>query len=430
MSSGVGLQQFFQSNDTVTRSIHNIREACKLLGIGPDHAQSLIDPQDMHIYRLYPNIGGMPVTVWGCTAFHNRSRGTYKGGIRISDDVSVGETMELARLMTLKTALTELELGGAKTGILFDMKAVYKQFGKTGYDRAFESSVKRAIMREYAHHYRGMLERKRYVPAPDMGTGPQEMVVIYDETKNPSSVTGKPEGIPGWLPGRAEATGYGVFFVLKKCADRRKQDLAGLRVTVQGFGNVGSHAALFLAKAGAKIIAVADKDGAVGDAGGLDVEQLAQYVKSNGSVAGFGAKALTMDEFFTTKSDYFIPAAINDSLTEEVAQILDTGCVIEGANFPTTLAGLNTLTARGIEVIPDIIANAGGVIASCEEYTHPASTCKMTKEQVFATIGKAIGRNLDLAWNTAEERGVTLDLACTLVAVERVYLTMKNHGWC
>ncbi len=430
MNSGVGLQRFFHRDETLSRSIRNIHDVCELLEIPQEQAETLIDPQDMHIYRLHPNIGGTPVAVWGCTAFHNRARGTYKGGIRISDDVSVGETMELARLMTLKTALTELELGGAKTGIQFDMREAYAIFGKTGYDPRFEASVKRAIMREYAHHYRGMLERKRYVPAPDMGTGPSEMAVIYDETKSPASVTGKPEGVPGWLPGRAEATGYGVFYVVRKCAEKRGQKLEGLRISIQGFGNVGSHATLFLKEAGAIIVAIADKDGALVDENGIDVVALSQYVKKNGSVKGFDAPAASMEEFFSVKTNYFIPAAINDSLTEDVAKMLDTECVVEGANFPTTCKGMDILTSRGIEVIPDIIANSGGVIASCEEYTHPTSTRKLTKEQVFATIEKSLGRNLDIAWAEAEKRGITLDLACTLVAIQRVYLTMRNHGWC
>ncbi len=424
-----GLQRFYHREAAVSRSVQNIRQACGLLGLSAEQAEILVDPQEIHIYRLHPNVGGLPVTVWGCTAFHNRCRGTYKGGIRISDDVSVDETVELARLMTLKTALAELELGGAKTGLQFDMREAYRRLGKEGYDPAFETSVKRAIMREYAHHYRGMLERKRYVPAPDMGTGPQEMIIIYDETKNPASVTGKPEGIPGWLPGRAEATGYGVYYVLKRYAERRGLRLDELRVAIQGFGNVGSHGALFLSRAGARIVAVADKAGAVGEPAGLDVEALAKHVRQHGSVKDFPARELSLAEFYAQPTDCFVPAAINDSLTAEVAETLNTQVVIEGANFPTTCGGREKLLARGIELIPDIIANAGGVIASCEEYTHPVSTCKLSKEQVFATIEKAIGRNLELAWNVATERKVNLDLACSLVAVERLYLTMRNHGW-
>ncbi len=429
MNSETAVDGIFNALQEPSRSIINIRKTGEILGIESAKIENLIAPQDLHVYRLHPNIGGFPLSVWGCTAFHNRARGIYKGGIRISEDVNTGETMELARLMTLKTALVELELGGAKTGIQFDMAQAYRMMHKDEYDPEFERGVKRAIMREYAHHYRGMLSKTRYVPAPDVGTGPSEMVVIYDETKNPASVTGKPEGVPGWLPGRTEATGYGVYYVTKSCLKREGKSLEGVKVAIHGFGNVGSNAAKFLIAEGAVIIAVADKDGVVIEKEGIDVVAICEYVKKHGTVKGFCNSQAALLDFFAVECDVMIPAAINDSISENKAAVIKARYVIEGANFPTTYAALNMLTERGITVVPDIIANAGGVIASCEEYTHPTATSKLTHHDVYRTIESSIGKNLDEAWNVAEEKGLTLDMACTLIAVDRVYRTMKNHGW-
>ena len=215
LHASIPIENILGKSERETRSIANIRQAGELLGIAREHIEDIISPQDIHVFRLHTNMLGEAITVWGCTAFHNKARGFYKGGIRISADVTIWETIELSRLMTLKTALTDLEMGGAKTGINFDVKALYAHFNKEGYDPEFERQIKRAIIKEYAHHYRGMLEKRRYVPAPDLGTGPDEMVAIYNETHEPSSVTGKPEGISGWLPGRTEATGYGVYAIIR-----------------------------------------------------------------------------------------------------------------------------------------------------------------------------------------------------------------------
>ncbi len=422
------LSGFLCGFERLSRSTLNIKAAGRILGLPKLAVESVIAPQDLHVYRLHPVINGKPVCVWGCTSFHNRARGIYKGGIRIDGDVGIGETIELSRLMTLKTALVELELGGAKTGIQFDMRKAYEIAGVKGYDPLFEKSVRRAIIQEYAHHYRGMLEKRRYVPAPDMGTGPDEMVVIYDETKQPSSVTGKPDGVPGWLPGRAEATGYGVSFLALKAMEEKGMDPARTKVAVHGYGNVGSHSAIFLAKAGAKIVAVADKNGAVENESGLDVGALAEHAKATGSVAGFeGGKPAA--DFWATKVDVMIPAAANDAITKDVAARIKAKIIVEGANFPTTHDGFEVLVEKGALLIPDILANAGGVLASSIEYHCPSSTRKVRKEDVFAAIEDALGRNYEAAAAEAAERKITLDLACGLLAVDRVYRSMRNHGW-
>jgi glutamate dehydrogenase/leucine dehydrogenase len=428
MKRSVSLESMLERESVRSRSVENIRRSGEVLGIRPDTVESLINPQDVHVFRLHADLFGEPTSVWGCTSFHNKARGIYKGGIRISPDVNVWETIELSRLMTLKTALTEIELGGAKTGINFDMRAAYARFGRSGYDHDFERSIKRSIIKEYAHHYRGMLEKKRYVPAPDLGTGPEEMLAIYDETHEPSSVTGKPEGVPGWLPGRAEATGYGVSVVVRRLIDESKWRPQDATVAVHGFGNVGAHAANFLHEHGVKIVAAYDLGGGIANASGLDIPGLAAHARSRGSVAGFDS-AISQSDFFKLPVDYLIPAAVNDSISEEIALTLGAKCIVEGANFPVTLSARDVLENRGITVVPDILANAGGVIASGEEFLHAVSTTKIKPEEVRSVIAEKIGANLDIAVDYARRSGTCLDVACTMVAVERVHHTMRQQGW-
>ncbi len=421
-----GFVTFIGKQERPTRSINNIRKVGDILGIDDDIVNTIIYPQDVHVFRLHINLVGHPINVWGCTSFHNRARGIYKGGIRISSDVDIWNTIELSRLMTLKTSLVDLELGGAKTGIRFDISEAYKLLGKKQYDIKIESYVKKEIIREFAHHYREILLKKHYVPAPDINTGPAEMALIYDETHEPSSVTGKPEGVPGWLPGRKEATGYGVFIVVKNLIAKTKQKPEETTVAIQGFGNVGSNVAFFLDKLGVKIVAVEDKDGSVYKEEGIDVASLSKYVTSNGTVKGFCDPAA---DFFGVEVDIMIPAAINDAIDVKAAKKIKAKYIVEGANSPTTPEAMDILEKKGVIIIPDILSNAGGVIASSVEYANPISTQKMDNEEVFGMIKRKIGKSMDLASDIAKERSISLDLACTFLSAERLIKTMKNRGW-
>jgi len=417
---------FIGKRERPTRSINNIKKVGDILNLDQNTIREVIYPQDVHVFRLHINLVGHPISVLGCVSFHNRARGIYKGGIRISSDLDIWDTIELSRLMTLKTSLVGLEFGGAKTGIRFDMPHAYDLVDKKGYDAKFESYVKKEIIKEFAHHYRDTLLKKQYVPAPDINTGPSEMAWIYGETHEPSSVTGKPEGIPGWLPGRKEATGYGVYIIIKNLIERMKQKPEEIAVSIQGFGNVGSNSAFFLDKLGAKIVAIEDVSGSVYNKEGINIASLSKHVKKNGTVKGF---CEAPDDFFGLDVDIVVPAAINDAIGAKEAKKIKAKYVVEGANFPTTLDALEIFEKKGVEVIPDILANAGGVIASSVEYANPVSTQKMDKEEVFTMIEKKISKTLGLASDIAKERSVSLDLACTFLSAERLIATMKNKGW-
>ena len=200
-----------------TRSRILIQRAGERMGLDQPDIDELINPQEVHIFRIPCKILGQVVNFWGALALHNMARGPYKGGIRLASDVTIWETIELARLMTLKCAATEVEFGGGKTGIRVDMPAMYRRFDRTPRDLDFEKIISLDAVEYYAQMFRDIFSAHRYIPAPDMGTGPEEMAFIYNETLDPASVTGKPDGMHGWLPGRAESTGLGVACGLALC---------------------------------------------------------------------------------------------------------------------------------------------------------------------------------------------------------------------
>ncbi|MCM8778091.1 MAG: glutamate dehydrogenase, partial [Candidatus Omnitrophica bacterium] len=253
--------------------------------------------------------------------YHNLVMGPAKGGIRFSPRASLEETRKLAEIMTYKNALMELPFGGGKSGIQFDPYKV-------------DDFTRIAIIKEYVHMIREELYSKAYIPAPDMGSTPYDMAVIYGETHIPESVTGKPV-IVGGLPGRLQATGRGVFWATKLgCEKLLKKNLKDTEIVIQGFGNVGRWTAYFLNETGAKIIGVQDIGGSIYNRKGLDIEKLFKYCPtSKDTVSGFPeAEAISYDEFFSLECDIFIPAAMENVITEKTASKLKTKMVVEGAN--------------------------------------------------------------------------------------------------
>jgi glutamate dehydrogenase/leucine dehydrogenase len=262
-----------------------------------------------------------------------------------------------------------------------------------------------------------------------MGTGPDEMAFIYNETLDPASVTGKPEGTPGWLPGRKESTGVGCCYIALRALDEfLGMEPTQARVAIQGFGNVGKPLAEGLAAAGCKIVAVTDFFGGVYREDGLNVADLLEYESIHKTVDGFtGGTPLTNAELFVTDVDCLIPAAAGDVITSENAGDIKAKLVVEAANMPTSVEGMDILTQRGIRVVPDILANAGGVIASMLEYSSSLSAVKPCKEDVLETCKRKIGENFALAVQYAQEHGTSVTEAAVHMATERVYRVMKSR---
>ncbi len=397
------------------------------MALSREEVDLMIDPQIVTVFRLPCNILGRVVTFWGTLALHNNARGPYKGGVRIAPDTGIEETVELARLMTLKTAAVNIEFGGGKTGVDLDISSMYGLFGKRGRDLEFEKIVTLDIMDSYAQRFRDLFARHVYIPAPDMGTGPEEMAFVYNQTEDPASVTGKPEGVHGWLPGRKESTGYGCAYACLRVIDailQKGHDES--TAAIQGFGNVGQPLASFLTERGTKLVGVTDLYGGAYDPKGLDVEGLNRHVQRAGTVGGF-AGALTNDQLFSLDVDVLIPAACSNVIDSKNAATIKARAIVEAANAPTTPGGMSELARKGIYVVPDILANAGGVIASMEEYSRSLSAMKASRDDVLRIVREKIQENWDLAEKVASDQSLSLSEAVIQIALQRIQTAMKSR---
>ncbi len=349
--------------------------------------------------------------------YWNTARGPAKGGIRFWPDVSLAETADLAERMVYKTALVGVPFGGGKSGVAVDPQQM-------------AVPEKAAIIKEFVHLIRNELYGVDYIPAPDMGTTPLDMAVIFGETHRPETVTGKPVRVGG-LPGREQATGRGVA-TATAVALRRMLDLPtqGATVAIQGFGNVGSWAAYFLHKMGVKICAVSDVTDGVYSADGLDVPELVQWVRRGQPLKRFGqGQPITNAQLLAADVDALIPAAIGGVLDENTAQTVQAKLVIEAANGPTTPAGQQALLAAGKKVVPDILANAGGVVASYVEWRQAKSGSLTQQHETYETVDEHISDSFNRVLALAEQHSVSLRTAAEVLAVAEVVQTMRDRGW-
>ena len=296
----------------------------------------------------------------------NLALGPAIGGTRMAPDVSTREVFRLARAMTLKNAVNGLKHGGAKSGIVADPRSPNKE----------------SLVRTFARSIRDI---KGYIPGPDMGTDEQSMAWVHEEI-------GRAVGLPRLLGGlpldELGMTGYGVAMAADVASDAIGLPLKDARVVIQGFGNVGKAAAKFLLERGVKVIAVNDSKGTLYDSAGIDIPSLIQFVKTGGKVADSRlGEALERDALLSLETEIFIPAARPDVFTMLNQHLLNTQLVLEGANIPITREAAEKLHGRGVWIIPDIIANSGGVICAATEYQG------LTADDAFATIRETIGRN-------------------------------------
>ncbi len=352
---------------------------------------------------------------------HNGARGPYKGGLRYHPAVDLDGVRALAAGMTWKTALAGLPFGGAKGGLDVDPK---------GLSPAELQRATRAVM----DRLEKVLGPMRDIMAPDMGTGPAEMAWLMDEYgrlhgHTPAIVTGKPVELGGTV-GRVEATGEGAAIVAREAAAAIGMPLDGARVAVQGFGNVGSHAAAALARLGCRIVAVGDAVGGVWNPAGLDVAELVRRARS-GIVGheGMEAERIANDELVAVDCEILVPAAVGGVLHAGNAARVRARLVVEGANGPTTPEADRILAERGVVVAPDVLANAGGVIVSYLEWIQNTQNVSWERPQVDAELS----RRLVAAHRDARERaaaeGCTLRQAAHRVAVERVARVVRLRGY-
>ena len=357
-----------------------------------------------------PKLGLLKVEKGGPRKFrayrvqHNQVRGPYKGGIRFHKDVSLDLFKVLAADMTWKTAIAEVPFGGGKGGIKFDPF----QYSKEEIEQ---------ISLRYMYKAKSLMGPFTDIPAPDVGTNGEIMAYFmrqftdgeHEKHKLRGVVTGKDVRIGG-SEGRVKATGQGVVYCVEEWARDRGFDLKGARVLVQGFGNVGSNAAEILASLGAKIVAVNDAHGTVMSDAGLDIPALVAHTHQNPqnlrrSVAGYpGATAISKDDFWAIDADILVPAALGEEITGQVAEKLKVKLVAEGANGPTTREGDGVLQARKIDVIPDIICNAGGVTVSYYEWLQNQRLEHWTEGEVNRRLEQAIKKNYAIIRDISRNR--------------------------
>lgn len=352
---------------------------------------------------------------------HNTSRGPGKGGVRFHQDVTLSEVMALAAWMSIKNAAVNVPYGGAKGGIRVD-------------PRLLSHGELERMTRRYTSEIGIIIGPTKDIPAPDVNTNEQIMAWMMDTysmnegATSSGVVTGKPIDLGGSL-GRREATGRGVFTVGAEAAQRIGLPLQGARVAVQGFGNVGGVAARLFAEAGAKIVAVQDHGGALYREAGLDVDALLAHVARTGSVAGFEkAEALDRDAFWDTPCDILIPAALEQQITEANAGRIQARMIIEGANGPTTPLADDILHERGVLVLPDVIANAGGVTVSYFEWVQDFSSFFWSEDEINKRLVDIMKGAFAAVWQVAEEHKVSLRTATFIVACKRILHARDLRG--
>jgi glutamate dehydrogenase (NAD(P)+) len=343
---------------------------------------------------------------------HDNSRGPYKGGLRYHPAVDQDEARSLASLMTWKTAVVDLPFGGAKGGVNCDPSKLSR------------GEVER-LTRKFIEKIHDIIGPHKDIPAPDMGTDAQVMAWIMNEYAkyagfHPACVTGKPVEFHG-SAGREAATGFGLAIITREMLARLQRTVAGTTFAIQGYGNVGSFTARFLAQMGGKIIGVSDAYGAVVNREALDIAELDRHMAISHKLVGFkGGDATTNEQLLTMPVDVLIPAALGGVFDREMARAVQAQVIIEAANGPTWPDGDEVFVERGIPVVPDVLANAGGVVVSYFEWVQNLQHFRWPLEQIQREEEKRLVDAFRDMYDLAQRKGVTLRTAAFMKAISRV----------
>jgi len=403
-----------------------IDEAGKKLGLPKDDYKILEKPErELKVSIPIEKDDGSVEVYDGYRVQHCNSRGPYKGGVRYHPDVNIDEIKALAGWMTLKCSLVDIPYGGAKGGIQCDPSELS------------QTELKK-ITRRYTTMIEPIIGIDKDIPAPDVNTNAQIMSWIYDTYSMikghniPGIVTGKPRIIEGCLA-REGATGRGVMITVENLFDKLEKDLEGTKVAIQGFGNVGQVAAELLQEKGCKIVAVSDVSGGLYNEDGLDIVKLREFVGANRTHLSKMEKDsktqnITNDELLRLDVDILIPAALENQITEKVAKELNAKYVVEAANGPTTRDADLILEERNITVMPDILANAGGVIVSYFEWVQNKESARWEDEKTNRKLRNLLTEAFNQVWKTYEEKQVSFRMSAYMVALNRIVETKKIRG--
>lgn len=404
-------------------ALEQLDEAAKLLKLDNGMHEVLAHPKRVLTVSIPTRMDNGEISVFtGFRSQHNDARGPYKGGIRYHPQVTVDEVKALSMWMTWKCAIAELPYGGGKGGIICNPKEMS------------EGEIER-MTRRYAYAISDIIGPHTDIPAPDVYTGGKEMAWIMDTYSalkgnfvQPEIITGKPLAIGGSL-GRNEATGRGLSFTVREAAKKLKINMKTATVAVQGFGNAGQFAAQLVEEQGAKIIAVSDSQGGVYNKNGLQVGALRKHKEKTGSVVGFsGVKSITNEDLLETECTILIPAALENQITKKNAGKIHAKIMAEAANGPTTPDADDILYKNKILVIPDVVANGGGVTVSYFEWLQNLRREYWSENDVNERLDRSITKAFLDVYDTHEKYGVNMRTASTVLAVSRVVEALKIRG--
>jgi glutamate dehydrogenase len=399
-----------------------IHRALEKLGYPEEVYELLKEPIRMLTVRIPVRMDDGTVKIFtGYRAQHNDAVGPTKGGVRFHPNVTEREVKALSIWMSLKCGIVDLPYGGGKGGIVCDPRTM-----------SFRELER--LSRGYVRAISQIVGPTKDIPAPDVFTNSQIMAWMMDEYSridefnSPGFITGKPL-VLGGSHGRETATAKGVTICIREAAKKRGIDLKGARVVIQGFGNAGSFLAKFMHDAGAKVIGISDVYGALYDPNGLDIDYLLERRDSFGTVTKLFKNTITNKELLELDCDILVPAAIENQITEENAPNIKASIVVEAANGPTTLEATEILTKRGILLVPDVLASAGGVTVSYFEWVQNNQGYYWTEEEVEERLEKVMVKAFNNVYEMAQTRRVDMRLAAYMVGVRKMAEACRFRGW-
>lgn len=426
-ASGTGPQRSLKERGNLFEvATAQVDKAARMVAIDPEVREILAQPKNELITNFPVRLDDGKYHVFkGYRVQHNNLLGPFKGGMRYHHEANLDEMKALAAWMTYKSALHDIPFGGAKGGI---------KFNPHNHSRG---ELER-ITRRFTHALGSNIGPEWDIPAPDVGTNEQTMVWMMDTYMNVVGsteknsvrriVTGK-SVTSGGSHGRREATGQGVVHCISEWALEHGKSLDGMTFTVQGFGNVGSYTAKLLSKMGAVLVGTGDAGGYIGNPEGINPHKLSEHVAEAGTVAGYrGAKEISRMDFFGLESEIFVPAALELEIGEAEAKALTCKLVVEGANGPTYPQGEEILLSRGVHIIPDILANSGGVVVSYYEWLQNKRSERWEMAEVQERLRRRMQKTYAHARQYAAQRKLDLRTACYGLALERLQTAYRERG--
>ncbi len=404
-------------------TISIFRNAAETVNLDPNVAERLIKPKRAIIVSVPVRLEDQTVKVFnGYRVQHSQTLGPFKGGIRYHQDVNLSEVAGLAMLMTFKASLLQLPLGGAKGGVAVDPTKLSR-------------NELQALTRRFTSEIAPFIGPTKDIPAPDVGTDGQTMAWLLDTYSQQQGyavhgvVTGKPVEIGGSL-GRMGATGLGVVFCLQEALKVLGMKMDSTRVAIQGFGNVGAHAALYAFERGAKVVAISDVHGGITSSSGLDIKKVWEHYKANKTFDGVSVphEKITNDQLLAMDCDALLPCALDGSINKNNANDIRAKLVVEGANGPVTGEADRFLNDKGITIIPDILANGGGVIVSYFEWVQSLASFFWGEAEVNEKLHHQITNAFHRVWEFSKERNVDMRTSAMCVAVKRLEKAMLLRG--